>query len=153
MKTFVKKSIASSTQVFPLQLHQVSAYETSATAIGWALFCFATHEEVQEHIAEELHSIFGELETSNFTHLGESERDVRLCDLRRMRYLEMCVKEALRVRPPVPFVMRQLKHGDCRLGLEEKQLNMFREIRYPKRRLCGYFSSSGTSQRADLRAS
>lgn len=65
----------------------------------------------QDKIFEELKSIF-----------GNDTRDATTDDLAAMKYLDLCVKESLRLYPPVPFIMRQIKHS-CKLS--EKHLSIY----------------------------
>lgn len=47
-----------------------------------------------------------------FTSLGQSDRPVTMDDLKKLRYLEAVVKEALRIYPSVPFFARTITE-DC----------------------------------------
>ena len=40
--------------------------------------------------------------------LGDSNRPVSMDDLPKMKYLERCIKESLRLYPPVHFISRSL---------------------------------------------
>ncbi|MFN4193007.1 MAG: cytochrome P450 [Tabrizicola sp.] len=68
----------------------LAGHETSASALGWALYLLATHPEVQERVAAEAGTLrpeFGTLGTLRLT------RDV--------------FREALRLYPPVPMLVRE----------------------------------------------
>ena len=60
----------------------------------------------QARVQEELDGIF-----------GNSSRPCTSEDLRRMKVLENCLKEAMRLYPAVPFIARELKQeavvGQC----------------------------------------
>ncbi|GLH13877.1 Cytochrome P450 4c3 [Gryllus bimaculatus] len=79
-------------------------HDTTSSAISWALFLLGCNPECQEKAVAELQDIF-----------GDSRRPPTLRDLNEMRYLERCIKEALRLYPPVPMVARQLNE-DARIG-------------------------------------
>jgi cytochrome P450 len=68
----------------------LAGHETSASALGWALYLLATHPDVQERVAAEAAGIrpeFGTVGSLRFT------RDV--------------FREALRLYPPVPMLVRE----------------------------------------------
>ncbi|OXA62685.1 Cytochrome P450 4C1 [Folsomia candida] len=73
-----------------------AGFETTASGMNYTLFLLASNPSAQEKVHLELDSIFG----------GDINRDVTLNDLSDMKYLEMCIKEALRIFPPVPLVSR-----------------------------------------------
>ncbi|KAJ8950420.1 hypothetical protein NQ318_003696 [Aromia moschata] len=70
-------------------------HDTTSMAICYALMALANEESVQQRILEELHDIF-----------GESDRNPTYNDLMEMKYMERCIKEALRLYPSVPFIAR-----------------------------------------------
>ncbi len=68
----------------------LAGHETSALALGWSLYLLATHPEVQERVAVEaagMEPVFGTMGSLRYT------RDV--------------FREALRLYPPVPMMVRQ----------------------------------------------
>ncbi|XP_046655326.1 cytochrome P450 4C1-like isoform X2 [Daphnia pulicaria] len=72
-------------------------HDTTAAAINWSLFLIGGNPEVQEKVSEELTRVF-----------GESDRPVTMADLSELKYLECCIKEALRLYPSVPLITRGL---------------------------------------------
>ncbi|KAJ8897170.1 hypothetical protein PR048_002516 [Dryococelus australis] len=78
--------------------------ESVATAMSFCVFLLAQHEDVQRKVHEEVQAV-----------LGGSERVPTLHDLRHMRYLEQCVKEALRLYPSIPILGRKLS-DDVHIG-------------------------------------
>ncbi|CAI4232232.1 unnamed protein product [Auanema sp. JU1783] len=70
-------------------------HDTTAASMGWTLWSLAHHPDCQEKIFQELYDIF-----------GESDRECTSEDLKRMKYLEWCIKESLRLRPSVPMFSR-----------------------------------------------
>ncbi|XP_046463634.1 cytochrome P450 4C1-like [Daphnia pulex] len=72
-------------------------HDTTAAAINWSLFLIGGNPEVQEKVSEELTRVF-----------GESDRPITMADLSELKYLEYCIKEALRLYPSVPIMSRAL---------------------------------------------
>ncbi|CAI2329092.1 unnamed protein product [Caenorhabditis sp. 36 PRJEB53466] len=70
-------------------------HDTTSAGIGWSLWCLANNPEYQKRCHQELDAIF-----------EGSTRDCTVDDIKRMKYLEKCVKEALRIRPSVPQFAR-----------------------------------------------
>lgn len=53
---------------------------------------------------------------------GESNRPINTEDLKKLKYLESVIKEALRLFPSVPFFARSLGE-DCHISEWEKALD------------------------------
>ncbi|XP_015512315.1 cytochrome P450 4c3 isoform X2 [Neodiprion pinetum] len=81
-------------------------HDTTSSAMSWTLFLLGCHSEIQEKVVAELEEIFGE---------GNSERRPSMQDLHAMKYLERCIKEALRLYPSVPLLARQVS-VDTKIG-------------------------------------
>ncbi|XP_069195490.1 cytochrome P450 4C1 [Procambarus clarkii] len=75
-----------------------AGHDTTASAINWVLYCLGLHPDIQTRVQEELDDIF-----------GGSDRPATMDDLRQMKYAEMCIKESLRIFPPVPVISRDIK--------------------------------------------
>uniref|UniRef100_A0A8C4YM85 Uncharacterized protein n=1 Tax=Gopherus evgoodei TaxID=1825980 RepID=A0A8C4YM85_9SAUR len=71
-------------------------HDTTASGISWLLYCMALHPEHQQRCREEIKEILGDRETVQWDDFG------------KMTYTTMCIKEALRLYPPVPLVGREL---------------------------------------------
>ncbi|XP_053326243.1 cytochrome P450 4B1-like [Spea bombifrons] len=71
-------------------------HDTTASGISWILYCMAQYPEHQKKCREEIKVLLKERES------------MQLEDLSRMPYTTMCIKESLRLYPPVPSVSRQL---------------------------------------------
>ncbi|XP_045035238.1 cytochrome P450 4C1-like isoform X1 [Daphnia magna] len=72
-------------------------HDTTAAAINFSLFLIGNYPEVQKKVNEELDRVF-----------GYSDRPITMADLNEVKYLECCIKEALRLYPSVPAIARQL---------------------------------------------
>ena len=70
----------------------LAGHETSASALGWALYLLATHPEVQDRLATEARAL---PETPQFA------------DLSRLRLTRDVFRETLRLYPPVPMMVRE----------------------------------------------
>lgn len=72
-------------------------HDTTAAAMNWATHLIGANPEVQDKLHEELDRVF-----------GDSDRPATMNDLKELKYLECCIKEALRLYPSVPFFGRCL---------------------------------------------
>ncbi|BFZ18234.1 hypothetical protein BsWGS_21273 [Bradybaena similaris] len=73
-------------------------HDTTASAISWALYSIAEHQDIQKRIQEELDNQM----------FGRTNEDVLWEDLTELPYLTMVIKESLRLHSPVPFIQREL---------------------------------------------
>ncbi|KAA0202930.1 Cytochrome P450 CYP4V32 [Hyalella azteca] len=71
--------------------------DTSSTAISFTLFLLGRHPHIQTRVVQELREV-----------LGEGDVTITSAALRDMKFLEACIKEALRLFPPIPCVGRVL---------------------------------------------
>lgn len=100
--TLTDENVREETDTFMFEGH-----DTTSAAVGWTSFLLSCHPEIQRRVQEELDSIFG----------GDRTRDVTTADMAKMKYLECCIKEGLRIYPSVPFIGRRLTKD---LELEDK---------------------------------
>ncbi|XP_023297259.2 cytochrome P450 4c3 [Lucilia cuprina] len=80
-------------------------HDTTSAAISWTLFLLGSHPEYQERVYEELESIFGD----------DRDTPATMKNLMDMRYLECCIKDALRLFPSVPMMGRSIGE-DVQIG-------------------------------------
>uniref|UniRef100_A0AC35UGC5 Cytochrome P450 n=1 Tax=Rhabditophanes sp. KR3021 TaxID=114890 RepID=A0AC35UGC5_9BILA len=73
--------------------------DTTSTAHGYLFWCLATHPEVQEKLYQEIYDVF-----------GDSDRDIVHEDFAKFTYLDLCIKESMRLHPTVPFLLRKLEN-------------------------------------------
>ncbi|EFX81320.1 hypothetical protein DAPPUDRAFT_50258 [Daphnia pulex] len=70
-------------------------HDTTACAAVWFLYCMGIHPDCQELAREELNDVF-----------GDSDRPCTIEDASKLKYLECCIKETLRLYPSVPLIKR-----------------------------------------------
>ncbi|XP_047545500.1 cytochrome P450 4C1-like [Vanessa atalanta] len=71
-------------------------HDTTSSGICFALYCLSKHPEIQEKILEEQKIIIGE----------NLDRDPIYMEVQQMKYLELAIKESLRIYPSVPLIER-----------------------------------------------
>ncbi|XP_070185260.1 cytochrome P450 4V2-like [Littorina saxatilis] len=70
-------------------------HDTTAAAMNWCTYLIGADSKVQNRVQEELDRVFGNM-----------DRMPSMDDLKELRYLECCIKEALRLYPSVPYFGR-----------------------------------------------
>ncbi|XP_015179359.1 PREDICTED: cytochrome P450 4C1-like isoform X2 [Polistes dominula] len=73
-------------------------HDTTASALTFALSLFAKHKDVQENIRDEVKTIMQE------------DNNITIASLKKLSYLERCLKESLRLYPSVHLISRQMPH-------------------------------------------
>ncbi|NWS80669.1 CP4B1 protein, partial [Toxostoma redivivum] len=102
-------------------------HDTTASGISWLFYCLAIHPEHQQRCREEIQGILGDRDSIEWEDLG------------KMTYTTMCIKESLRLFPPVPFVSRQLSKpitfpdgrslpAGCQVGLNIFAIHRNRDV-------------------------
>ncbi|MCH2075403.1 MAG: cytochrome P450 [Rhodobacteraceae bacterium] len=84
-ETFTTEEMVDQVAIFFLAGH-----ETSASALGWALYLLATNPEWQERVAEEAKDLTGDF-----------------AQISKLRVTRDVFREALRLYPPVPMMVRE----------------------------------------------
>lgn len=80
-----------------------AGYETTALQTAFTLLLLAIHQDAQEKVYCEIREVFAESENIDREMLG------------KLNYLDMVIKESLRLLPPVPLIGRET--------IEELELN------------------------------
>ncbi|BES90607.1 cytochrome P450 [Nesidiocoris tenuis] len=73
----------------------IAGYDTQSVVFSTLILYLAMHQEYQTKLYEEMVSIF-----------GDSDREVCEDDLKKMTYVEMCLKEALRHTTPAAVIRK-----------------------------------------------
>ncbi|XP_065891836.1 cytochrome P450 4B1-like isoform X2 [Dysidea avara] len=77
-------------------------HDTTAAGLYWILYCLATNPDHQEKCRSEARQVM------------HNKDDVSWEDLNKLTYISMCIKESMRLYPPVPMIARKLSQ-DCEL--------------------------------------
>ncbi|XP_062503166.1 cytochrome P450 4B1-like isoform X2 [Corticium candelabrum] len=81
-------------------------HDTTSSGIGWALYCLAKYPEYQQKCRDEVEGIL---------HDGKTE--LQWDDMNSLVFTTQCIKEAMRLFPPVPNVHRDvtsdIQLSDC----------------------------------------
>ncbi|WP_433325289.1 cytochrome P450 [Spirillospora sp. CA-294931] len=81
----------------------LAAHHTTGVAISWTLYLLARHPDAAERAAAEVDAVLGDRAAPDYG------------DLKRLTYLDMVLKEAMRLYPPGPYGAREATE-DLTLG-------------------------------------
>ncbi|EPH41149.1 cytochrome P450 [Streptomyces aurantiacus] len=73
----------------------LAAHHTTGVAVSWTLHLLGRHPEAADRVAAELDRVLGERPAPEYA------------DLRRLTYLDMALKESMRLYPPGPYGARE----------------------------------------------
>ncbi|XP_058443127.1 cytochrome P450 4c3-like [Malaya genurostris] len=76
----------------------LGGHDTTATAIGWLMYLLGTNQHIQDRLFEEIDAVMGQ----------DRDRPPTMSELNEMKYLDCCIKEALRLYPSIPIIARRL---------------------------------------------
>nr|QST15021.1 CYP4AP8 protein [Diaphanosoma celebensis] len=79
-----------------VEIFMFGGHVTTAAAASWFLYCMSCYPHHQDRVREELDEIF-----------QNSDRHCTRDDAAKMRYLDHCIKESMRIYPPHPFIVRE----------------------------------------------
>ena len=91
-----------------MQFFIVAGHETTALALGWALYLMASHPELQEHARDQAKAVLG-------------DRPATVQDLPRLDYIRQILDETMRLYPPVGFLARTAAEPDTLGGREVRK--------------------------------
>ncbi|MGW2226888.1 cytochrome P450 [Streptomyces formicae] len=78
-----------------VMLTLLAAHHTTGVAVSWTLHLLGRHPEAARRVADELDRVLGDRAAPDYA------------DLRRLTYLDMVVKESMRLFPPGPYGARE----------------------------------------------
>ena len=70
-------------------------HDTTASATSWSLYCLARYPEHQEKVREEVKCVL------------DGRKEFEYNDLKKLQYTQLCIKEAMRLYPPVSTIVRE----------------------------------------------
>ncbi|XP_003813618.1 cytochrome P450 4F2 [Pan paniscus] len=73
-------------------------HDTTASGLSWVLYHLAKHPEYQERCRQEVQELLKDREP----------KEIEWDDLAHLPFLTMCMKESLRLHPPVPVISRHV---------------------------------------------
>ena len=71
-------------------------HDTTASGISWSLYTLSEHPDIQRKCREEIRSVLN------------GRKILEWKDLDSLKYTSMCIKESMRLYPPVPMIGRKL---------------------------------------------
>ena len=99
-----------------------AGYETTSTALAWCLYCLARNTEAQEKLYKEICD-FKKKKTND-----TSSTSLQMMDFKEMPYLDLVIKESLRLHPPIPRFGRQVKDGTLLCGKEFPECSVIVDV-------------------------
>ncbi|XP_038066913.1 cytochrome P450 4F4-like isoform X2 [Patiria miniata] len=75
-------------------------HDTTASSLTWILYFLALYPEHQARVQEEIDEVLS----------GRDSDNIGWDDLGKFPYLVQCLKESLRIYPPVPFIQRVIQN-------------------------------------------
>ena len=73
-------------------------HDTTTSGSSFVLYCLAKYPEFQQKVFEEIEDIFG----------SDQSHTVSMQELNKLSYLDLVIKESLRIYPSIPYIGRVL---------------------------------------------
>uniref|UniRef100_A0A0N5B0C1 Cytochrome P450 n=1 Tax=Syphacia muris TaxID=451379 RepID=A0A0N5B0C1_9BILA len=83
----------------------VAGYDTTSSSMGYLLYLLGQHPEQQEKVYEEIVEVLG----------SDVNREIKMEDIKQLKYIDQCIKETLRLYPAVPMIGRLITE-DLQVG-------------------------------------
>lgn len=77
----------------------IAGHDTSTSSITWTLYLLGHHLKAQEKLRDEIDAFIDEINSN-----GEP---ISLINIKKLKYLDSCIKESLRLYPSGPFIGRR----------------------------------------------
>lgn len=71
-------------------------HDTTTSGISHTLYLLARHPQVQQKVFEEIQQVIG----------NDKDKPITMRELQDLKYLDVVIKESLRMYPPVPMIGR-----------------------------------------------
>ncbi|KAI5641921.1 cytochrome p450 domain-containing protein [Phthorimaea operculella] len=102
-------------------------HDTTTSGIVFTLYCLSKYRDAQEKVFEEQKEIFG----------GDFNRDPTFSEIQKMKYLDLVIKESMRMYSPVPVIERFITEDTELAGVRIPKnttciVNIFNLHRNPK---------------------
>lgn len=73
-------------------------HDTTTAGIGFTLYHLSRHQEIQDKVYQEIESVYGKDLSMEMTYTS----------LQELKFMDMVIKESMRITPPVPCIVRYL---------------------------------------------
>lgn len=77
-----------------------AGHDTTTSGISHTLYLLARHSQVQQKVFEEILQVIG----------NDKDKLITMRELQDLKYLDLVIKESLRMYPPVPIIGRITEH-------------------------------------------
>lgn len=98
----------------------LAGHETSASALAWTLYLLANDQDAQDRAAAEVEAALGQAAPA-----GGAARAPEFSDLKRLAFTRDVFREALRLYPPVPMMVRETTRPERFRNRDIAQGSMF----------------------------
>ncbi|XP_075584948.1 cytochrome P450 4c21 isoform X1 [Dermatophagoides farinae] len=113
-----------------INLILIAGYDTTKTTLTWCLYQLGHHQQIQERLYNEIRQFLNELDDNN--------EKITIMNMKRLKFLECCILETLRLYPPGLIIGRcgrrplLLANGMCIPAGVNVLFNLWKMGRNPK---------------------
>ena len=101
-----------------------AGYETTSTGLAWALYCVARNKDAQDKLYKEV----SDFRKKRMEETSKSSSLLKMSDFKEMPYLDLVVKESLRLHAPIPRFGRQIEDGTVLGGKEFPECSVIVDV-------------------------